>query len=280
MKKLTERKLRNIALLIVGLFMSAVIYNIFLFPLSLVTGGSGGIATITNHVYGIDPAVMILIIAIACAILSLVYLGVEKTIMSSIGALLYPLFVELTSPLNDIIQTGDNDIMIIVLFAGILSGIANGIMYKTGYSSGGLAVISQIFEKYYKVPIAKTSGVMNFLVVVIGGLFFGWTNVMYAGIIIYLNSLLINKVLLGTSNNKAFYIISSEDEAIKDYIIRTLGHSTTVFETKGGYLSKRNKVILTVVPTREYYQVTEGIKLIDEHAFFVVTDSYEVQGGK
>ena len=115
MKKLTERKLRNIALLIVGLFMSAVIYNIFLFPLSLVTGGSGGIATITNHVYGIDPAVMILIIAIACAILSLVYLGVEKTIMSSIGALLYPLFVELTSPLNDIIQTGDNDIMIIVI---------------------------------------------------------------------------------------------------------------------------------------------------------------------
>lgn len=276
----TKRKIRNIVLLLVALLISAVIYNIFLFPLDLVTGGSGGIATITNHVYGIKPSIMILIIAIACAILSLIYLGVENTIVSSISALIYPLFVEITSPLNGIIQNSGSDMMVIVVFAGILSGISNGIMYKTGYSSGGIAVISQIFEKYFKIPIAKTNGIINLIIVLIGGLFFGWTNVMYAGIIIYLNSLLINKVLLGISSNKAFYIISSEDEKIKDYIIKTLGHSTTIFETKGGYLSKKNKVILTVVPTSEYYKVTEGIKLIDKNAFFVVTDSYEVQGGK
>ena len=41
-----------------------------------------------------------------------------------------------------------------------------------------------------------------------------------------------------------------------------------------------DKVVLTVVPTREYYRVTEGIKTIDKDAFFVVTDSYEVVGGK
>ena len=35
-----------------------------------------------------------------------------------------------------------------------------------------------------------------------------------------------------------------------------------------------------VEPTNEYYKVTEGIKMIDDKAFFVVTDSYEVVGAK
>lgn len=138
----------------------------------------------------------------------------------------------------------------------------------------------QILEKYYKIPIATTSAIINITVVLIGGVFFGWTNVMYAIILIYLNTIIINKVLLGISNNKAFYIITSEEKEIKDYIIKNLDHSVTIFDVKGGFLNKKNKVVLTVVPTREYYRVTEGIKAIDKDAFFVVTDAYEVVGGK
>ena len=38
--------------------------------------------------------------------------------------------------------------------------------------------------------------------------------------------------------------------------------------------------MLTVIPTREHYKLTEGIKEIDKDAFFVVTDAYQVQGAK
>ena len=43
---------------------------------------------------------------------------------------------------------------------------------------------------------------------------------------------------------------------------------------------EERKVLLSVIPTREYFKVTEGIKLIDKDVFFVATDSYEVIGGK
>ena len=271
---------KRITMLVVSLFFSAIVYNLFLLPVNLVTGGAGGIATITNYVYGIDPALMILIISITCALLSLMYLGPEVTAVTILASVLYPFFVKITEPLTDIIQMDYSDMFTITLFAGVLNGIANGIMYKTGYNNGGLPVISQILEKYCKIPIAKTSAVINITVVVIGGVFFGSTNVMYAIILIYLNSIIINKVLLGISNNKAFYIITSEEDQIKNYIIRTLGHSVTVFDVKGGFLNKKNKVVLTVVPSREYYRVTEGIKIIDKDAFFVVTDAYEVVGAK
>ena len=67
---------------------------------------------------------------------------------------------------------------------------------------------------------------------------------------------------------------------VKAYIIKTLGHDITTFEVKGGFLEKNRKVMLTVIPSREYYKVTEGIKAIDRDAFFLVTDSYQVEGGK
>ena len=89
-----------------------------------------------------------------------------------------------------------------------------------------------------------------------------------------------DKVLLGISNNKAFYIITSEEEQIKKYIIEHLHHNVTTFDVKGGFLEKKRKVLLSIIPSREYYRVTEGIKNIDNKAFFVVTDSYEVIGGK
>ena len=167
-----------------------------------------------------------------------------------------------------------------VLFAGVISGIANGLMYKTGYSNGGFPVVSQVLFEKKHISVAKSSLVINVSIVLVGALFFGTTNALYAIIFLYINNIVLDRVLLGINNNKAFYIITKEEEKIKEYIIKTLGHNVTTFEVKGGYLDKDRKVILSVIPSREYYEVTEGIKEIDETAFFVVTDSYQVEGAK
>ena len=279
-KKNKKQLIKRSLMLLIGLLISAIVYNLFLLPVNLVTGGSGGIATITNYVYEIDPALMILIVSLACGLLSIFYLGFEDTIAVTAATIIYPIFVKLTSPITDLIFIDYHDMFLVAIYAGVIGGFANGLMYKSGYSSGGLPVISQILKKYYNIPIASTSGVMNAIIVIIGALFFGWTKAMYALILIYINSLVINKILLGISNNKAFYIITTETDKIKEYIIRTLEHSVTIFDVKSGLLSKKTNVILTVIPTNDYYKLTEGIKMIDDKAFFVVTDAYETVGGK
>jgi len=284
MNVLTNIKKKRIpqrfSMLFLSLLLSAIIYNVFVLPINLVTGGSGGIATITNYVYGIDPSLMILIVSLICILFSLMYLGIEATTGTIIASLLYPFLVKLTQPLAEFITIDFSDLFIIVIIAGVLSGISNGLMYKSGYSNGGLPVIGQILYKYYKIPVAKTSLVSNLVIVFIGGIFFGWTKVMYAIILLYINSLFINKILLGTSQNKAFYIITNEDDKVKNYIIKELGQNATIFDVKGGFLEKKDNVILTVIPTMDYYKLTAGIRQIDKDAFFLATDSYEVVKGK
>lgn len=275
-----KKKLKRIFLMSISLLLSAVLYNMFLLPLNLVTGGTNGIATITNYVYGINPAFMILILSVACAIFSFMYLGVKRTMGTLVASLVYPLLVHLTSPLNNIMSGEPVDVLLMVLFAGVLSGVANGLMYKTGYSNGGFPVISQVLFERKHISVAKSSLVINVTIVLIGALFFGTTNALYAIIFLYINNIILDKVLLGINNNKAFYIITKEEEKIKKYIIKTLGHNVTTFEVKGGYLDKNRKVIFSVIPSGEYYKLTEGIKEIDDTAFFVVTDSYQVEGAK
>ena len=275
-----KKQLYRIILMGASLFLSAILYNVFLLPLSLVTGGTQGVATITHYLYDINPATMLFLLSIACAILSLMFLGVKRTAGTLVASIVYPLLVQLTSPLNGLIDAENIDMLLMVLFAGVISGVANGLMYKTGYSNGGFPVISQILFEEKQVPISKSSLAINVSIVLVGAYFFGITNALYAIIFLYINGIVLDKVLLGISNNKAFYIITSKDDEIKEYIIKTLKHNVTTFEGKGGFLDKNRKVMLTVIPSREYYRVTEGIKEIDKDAFFVVTDSYTVEGAK
>ena len=196
------------------------------------------------------------------------------------ATIVYPVFVEITEPLSKLIVIDTSDLILMSILIGVLLGITNGLMYKVGFSNGGLNIISQIFYKYFRISLSKTTMVINLIVVLIGGFYFGFNMVLYALVIIYISSFVIDKVILGISNNKAFYITTTEDEKVRDYLINTLHHTVTIFDVKGGFLEKKRRVLLAVIPTRDYFRLKEGIKEIDPHAFFVVTDAYEVKGGK
>ncbi len=84
----------------------------------------------------------------------------------------------------------------------------------------------------------------------------------------------------GSSQNKAFYIITKKQEVVKKYIMESLHYGVTLFQVQGGFLERKKDVLMTVIPTRDYFRLTEGIKLIDPEAFFVAMDAYEVKGGK
>lgn len=272
--------LNRYLMLITSLFISAVLFNTLILKSNIVYGGLNGISIILKEVYGFTPSITIFISSLILLLFSYMYLGHEHLTSVILSAFIYPLFVELTSHLGMNLAIEVNDMLLISIFIGVISGFANGLMYRAGFSNCGLPIISQILYKEYKIPISRSSFIINSIIVILGGLFFGFTNVMYALIILYINSFMLDRVILGISKNKAFYIITKEDDLVSDYIINKLNHKVTIFDVKGGFLKKKDQVILTVVPTRDYYKVTEGIRMIDKDAFFLACDAYEVEGGE
>ena len=103
---------------------------------------------------------------------------------------------------------------------------------------------------------------------------------MYAVVVLYIISILTDKVLLGISSSKAFYIVTNRVSEVRNFVLVKLGHGITIFDAVGGFSKEDQKVLFCVVPTREYFKLKEGIHAIDKEAFFVVTDAYEVFGGE
>lgn len=274
--KIVENKnlLKRYIELIFGLFLTALAYNVFFLRQNLVYGGSGGIAILFQKY--LDPSITILIIQLIALVLAFIFLGKKKALNSVVGSVVYPLFVKLTE--NVTIPIPKDDIMLIVICGAVLSGIAGGLTSKTGFSTGGTDTIVHILVDKLKIGFGSAQLILNGIIVLFGGYKYGWRIMLYALIILYIIGIITDKVVLGISNNKAFYIVTTKEEEMKKYILENLSRGVTILDAHGGFSNEKIKMIMAVIPTSEYYRAKEGILQIDPNAFFNITDSYQVYG--
>lgn len=276
-KKASVKRYINFCL---GCLLLACSYNLFLSPNKLVSGGVGGVAIIINSIFSIDNSVFILTCDFFLLILSHFLLGVEKTKASILGSLLFPLFVRLTAHINVWLELDTSQLLLSAVLGGIVSGFGAGIIFKSGFTTGGTDIINQILCKYLKISMGKSMLFSDGLIVLCSSLVFGPTRLMYSIIVLYIISIMSDRVILGISDSKAFYIVTDKEKEIKEYILKYLNHGVTVFNAKGGYNKEKQTVLMCVLPTKDYYRLKEGIHSIDKDSFFVVTDAYEVFGGE
>lgn len=264
----------------IGCFIIALSYNIFIASNDLVPGGVGGVAIILNYLFNIENFISIFIVNIFLILVSNFLLGVEKTKSSILGTILFPVFVALTENINVWLKIDTSQLLLSAVFGGILYGFGAGLVFKAGFTTGGTDILNQIISKYSKISIGKSMLFSDGLIVLLSGLVFGVNSLLYSIIILYIISLISDRVVLGISDSKAFYIITERDDEVKNYILKYLNHGVTIFKAKGGYKKTTENVLMTVLPTKDYYRLKEGIKKIDKDAFFIVTDTYEVFGGE
>lgn len=277
-KKILKNVLRYISLIVL-MFILAVNYNLFLNPNNIISGGGNGLSIITEELFGFDPAIFILVMNSIILIFSFLILGVEKSSSSVLAILIYPFFVSITSGISSISYLQTDDKLLVGIFAGIISGFVIGGVCKLGFSQGGIVQISQMINKLFKFPIGKVIFWLNSIILLIGVFVFGLSSSLLGIIVLFISSVVADKILLGISSNKSFMIVTSEEEKVKKYINKKLGHGVTVFYIDDKDSNKTRRALMTVIPTRDYYKLIDGVKNIDKDVFFVVTDSYQLEGG-
>lgn len=279
-----KNRLKRYTFLVIGCFLLAFTFNVFYSPNNLVTGGVSGLAIVIENITGLPTSTFIAVAYILLLILSYLILGKETTKYSVIGSLLYPLFVNLTKDMPELIQFNVDNMLLISIFGAVISGIGSGLTFKYGFSTGGSDVVVQILSKYFKVSIGTASKILNFTIILGSGFFIGegyayqWETVMYALICVYISTMLTDRVLLGISDSKSFYIITEHETAIKNFLMNELGKGVTVLEGRGGYTGDRKKVLMCVIPTKQYFLAKEGILEIDKEAIVLINDVYESAG--
>lgn len=264
-------------MLILGCLIVAFSFNLFFLRYGIVCFGVSGISIVLNE-FGVNPSLFILISNIVLMIIAFFVLGYENMKNQLVGALSYPIFVSLTELITKHIDLGNTEMVVIAILGGVFAGIGYGLIYKSDFSTGGTDVIIGIICKYFKISMGNASLIVNGIIVLIGKIVFSWDIVLYAILVSYLISVFTDKVLLGISKCKAFYIVTDKknDELIRKFLLSIDGVGTTIIDAEGGYSNNEETLLLAVVPSRSYFIVKDGLKEIDKNMFFLVCDSYEV----
>lgn len=276
-----EGFLKRIIIFLIGVFIVALNYNLFVTPHNFVLGGASGISILLNAAFGFDPIIMIYILNIIFLIFAIIFLGKNETIKAFAGSLLYPIFISLTQPLANLLipYLNFSNFLLTVIICGCLNGIGAALVYRCGYNTGGGDILIKITNKYLQIPEGSALLLCNVLIQSFSVLVLGFDIVIYSVIIILITSTLVNKIMIGISDSKMFLIYSKKYKEIEKYVIDELKTGVTIFNTEGGFLKKKREMLMVVVPTRDYYRVKDKVLKIDEDAFFVVSDCYEVDGG-
>ena len=264
-------------MLIVGCLIVAFSFNLFFLRYNIVCFGVSGVSIVLSK-FGVNPSMFIMIANIVLLGISYFFLGIDDVKNQLVGALIYPVFVELTIYITEMINFGSLEMIVIAVMGGVLAGVGYGLIYKSGFSTGGTDVIGNLICKYSKISMGNAMMFVNVAIIIIGKIVFSWEIVMYAIVVAYLISVATDKILLGISNSKAFYIVvdKNKDDIVNDFLLSLPGVGSTIINASGGYSNDKQTLILAVAPTRMYFMIKEGLKEIDKNIFYLVCDSYEV----
>ena len=274
-----NNRMERISLFIWGVLMYSISFTLFFSNNDIVTGGSAGLANIVNELTGMSMSLFIFLFSLVLLIVGYIVLGKSMMIKTIFGVVLFPIFMEFSLVFPKIIDLSNSSMFLIVFFGGIFMGLGNGIIIRSGYSIGGFQTLYQILYKYFGISIGKSTLILNGILVVMGGYIFGITRVLYAIIGLYIASVVTDRVMLETSITKTFFIVTDKSKEINQYIIDNLGRSATIMKARGGYSNDNKKILMCAMPTREYYMAEEIMKKIDNDAFILILDTYEIYGG-
>lgn len=279
-----ENKKRTVfrgCLFVFSVFLLALCYNLIYVPNNIVIGGISGLSIVVHEATGFSPTLFIYICTVTLLCLSYFILGYEKTRNSLIGSVLYPIMITLSWPIaNFLIPYFEQvDIYILAIIASIIFGFGNGIVFRYGFSTGGTDIITSILTKFFKLPEGKTMLFSNISIICIGGYVFGLNLMLLDLIILYVGTLILDKIMFDISDSKVFYVFTRNEEKVTNVILNEFKTGFTVIPTKGGYSHKEGTLIMTVLPNREYFRFKQEILEMDNKAFFIICDCYESYNG-
>lgn len=298
---------RDMILIVIGCTMVAAGFVFFINPYNIVPGGVYGAGIVLHNIF---PTVQVgtfgYLMDIPLLIAAIIIFGkqfggrtlfaacITPGLMNIISSLAYPTKEALhaldpAQLLGGAIDLSDH-LMLTCILGGTILGSGLGLVVRSNATTGGTDIVAMMLNKYLHIPFSRgvlmadscvvIAGllVIGFGIGIDGGEAGGWLLSLYSLICIFVSSRVIDYVIDGASYDKLLFIISNENDKLRNFIIHDLERGATFLKASGMYTKEDKEMIFLVVSRREVALVQRKVKSIDPKAFLVVTDAYDTYG--
>ena len=249
----------------------------FVIPHDIIMGGTTGLAIVLSRVIPADTATIVFVLNAALLVLGGLVLGRRLVTTTLASTLLYPALLALMERIPGI-RTVTTDPLMAALFSGGLMGASLGIVMRVGSSTGGMDIASLVLHKWTHVPVSICVYIMDILVIGGQALFSSAEPILYALVLVVLQSLVLDKVMILGLAQIQLFVISLQYEQIRRRILTELEAGATMIQIQTGALQQMQQGVLCIIPRRKLYAATELIQSVDPAAFITITQVKEVRG--
>ena len=263
---------------VIGSFAFALGIVCFVNPANLAPGGMSGVAILVNYVWGLPIGRMAFIMNIPLLILSWLFLGRRMTLRTVKSLVINSALIDIISASPVPIYVGDR--MIGAVFGGALMGAGMAMIILRGSNTGGTDIVSFLIRKWFPhLPIGRIMMGVDGLIILVSIFVFGNMEAgLYGGISLFCCSKVIDSIVYGMDKGVMVTVISDKNKEIAEGIMREMERGVTFLKGEGAYTGKPRDVLICAVRRQEFARLTAIIRMFDEDAFIITSETKEVQG--
>lgn len=272
------REVRFLGMILFGSVCYAIGFDLFLMLHQVNAGGVSGASMLICAALGWDGGVGILTLGINVPLflLGYRYLGKRFFAGSIVGTIATSAFIELFAR----IPAPQTDIMLGVLYGGVLVGLGLGVVFYAGASTGGVDIIASLLRKKFRsISVGNLMLAVDSAVIILTGVVYRDINkTLYSALTLFLSTTVLDAVIFGLNDSTVALIISDSYAAIAREIEDKLARGVTMLSGYGGYTGAEKMVLLVAVRKQQTTQLKMLVERIDPEAFLILQRSHQVLG--
>ena len=262
---------------LLGSFIFALGFDLFLSPNDLNPGGISGLAVIIVELLGIGSVgTLSILINLPLFALGGIKIGKRFFVGSLIGMVTSSVLIDLMAN----IPVPQNEPLLGALYGGVVCGAGLGMVFMAGTSTGGSDILVRLLKlRYRNVPIGQISMSFDLVVVILTGLVFhDVTKALYTGVTVYICGKVIDAMVYRFDYTKVALIISKEYNEIARQVGIKLDRGATFLNGEGSYSGTPTKVVLVAIKRQQLAELKELVTALDPNAFIIVQEAHQVLG--
>ena len=282
-----KTKLKNFAIMNLGILLTTVGVYFFKIPNGFSTGGVSGIAVVVagfanQYLPALAPYLtsgnVLTVINVLLLLVGFAVLGKSFSVKTVYCSLLFSFGTFALEHLFPMTQPFTDQPFMELVYAILLTAIGSALLFMTDSSSGGTDIVALILKKYTNLDIGKALLATDFIIAFSSFWVFGMQTGLFSLLGLFAKAFLVDGVIESMNTCKYFTIVTSRPEEISKYITAGIHRSFTKIQAEGGYTGERRTVILTVCRRMEGAKLRKIVKQVDPNAFIIVSNSSEIIG--
>lgn len=266
----TWKNIKEFFIITFGTIIVGFAVFFFMMSSSVSIGSISALAMVIANYVPLSVSTLTLIFNILLLIIGFLLIGRDFGIKTVYTAILLPAVLGVFEKIYPDNPSLTNDPFIDMIAYCFFVSIGLAILFNCNASSGGLDIVAKLMNKFLRMELGKAMSLSGMCVALSSVLVYDKKIVVLSIIGTYLNGIILDHFIFGSTLKKRVCIISPKFEEIRQFIVYDLHSGASIYEARGAYKNELRREIITIVDKNEYIKLMNFMQKTDKDAFITV----------